>query len=357
MHHRHVPALLVIVSAGSLALGLIYLLWFTPLAVYVLDRLNLRPFFLPNIICTGCNNFTYRYMVDNRNFCSPSSGGRPVFLLILVASFHANLDARQAIRKSWGGVREYRGHIVRTLFVFGRHEDKNYNYQIEYELEHYGDVIQADFTDSYKWLTNKTMMALHWVIEYCPDAQFILKTDDDGFNVPQRFVDYLIGIHVDRFIGGYCFTVMPDRRADSKFYIPYTMYPDKYYPTYCSGPGYILSRLAVLDVISVANNVIFLPMEDVFVSGICRVGSSILYTQIVGVAEDQRQMTRCNLATWVKNGHNIYPQATPTLWQRVVEGDRRTDCLSKNSFVFIALLVFVAIWSRHVYYLIRSGLT
>ena len=73
----------------------------------------------------------------------PGVDDRPVFLVILVASFHANLDARQAIRKSWGGVREYRGQSMRTLFVFGRHDDKNYNYQIQYELEHYGDVIQV----------------------------------------------------------------------------------------------------------------------------------------------------------------------------------------------------------------------
>ena len=87
---------------------------------------------------------------------------------------------------------------------------------------------------------------------------------------------------VDRFIGGYCFTVMPDRRENSKFFIPFSMYPDRYYPTYCSGPGYVLSRRAIADVLAVAPDVLFLPMEDVFVSGICRVASGILYTQVGG---------------------------------------------------------------------------
>jgi len=128
-------------------MGTLYLLWFTPLAAYVFDRLNLRQFFLPNMVCIGCNNFTYPYMVDNRNFCTDSAGKlQPVFLLILVASFHANMDARQAIRKSWGSLREYQGHPIKTLFIFGRHEDKNYNYQIQYELQLYGDVMQVSFT-------------------------------------------------------------------------------------------------------------------------------------------------------------------------------------------------------------------
>jgi Galactosyltransferase len=51
------------------------------------------------------------------------------------------------------------------------------------------------------------MVALQWVYEFCPGAQYVLKTDDDGFNVPQRFVDYLIGVTAEKFIGGYCFTV------------------------------------------------------------------------------------------------------------------------------------------------------
>jgi len=131
-------------SVIGFAAGAFYLLWFTPVVVYVLDRLHLRHYFLPYMTCIGCNNFTYPYVVANRNFCSNAEGKlKPVFLLILVASFHANLDARQAIRKSWGSLREYRNQAVRTLFIFGRHADTNYNYQIQYELEHYGDVMQV----------------------------------------------------------------------------------------------------------------------------------------------------------------------------------------------------------------------
>jgi len=135
---------ILILSVIGFTVGAFYLLWFTPVVVYVLDRLHLRQFFLPRMICIDCNNFTYPYVVDNRNFCSDADGKlQPVFLLILVASFHANLDARQAIRKSWGSLREYRDQAVRTLFIFGRHVDKNYNYQIQYELEHYADVMQV----------------------------------------------------------------------------------------------------------------------------------------------------------------------------------------------------------------------
>lgn len=91
-------------------------------------------------------------------------------------------------------------------------------------------------------------------------------------------------------------------------------------------------------------------------SGVCRVAAGIVYTQIVGVAEDQSLMTRCNLAVWVKNGHNIYPQATPLLWARAVDADRRVDCAPRYAATLAGLAVFVALWLRHVWHLVRSGI-
>jgi len=166
--------IMLILSITGFAVGAVYFMWCTPLVVYVLDRLRLRKFFLPNTVCIGCNNFTYPYMIDNRNFCTDSGGKlQPVFLLILVASFHANLDARQAIRKSWGSLREYEGQTIRTLFIFGRHDDSNYNYQIQYELKHYGDVIQVRSLDILQCLHSSililfTVLLVHLIMHISP---------------------------------------------------------------------------------------------------------------------------------------------------------------------------------------------
>jgi len=126
------------IGGAVLAYLFVYLVWFTPLLVYILDYLYLQP--LPNIICNRCNNFTYQYPVENSNFCSPVKREQweneadrveeGVFLLILVATYHPNMNARQAIRASWGNVTVYRSQRIKTLFMFGWHEDKNYNYQV-----------------------------------------------------------------------------------------------------------------------------------------------------------------------------------------------------------------------------------
>ena len=124
---------------------LIWSFYFTPMSVYALEKMNLRNYFLPNMSCSGCNNFSYPYLIENSNFC----GQDDVFLLIMVASYHPNVIARKVIRQTWGSVTKYRGYNIKTLFIFGVHGDKNLNHQVKYELDHYGDVIHAEFIRFY----------------------------------------------------------------------------------------------------------------------------------------------------------------------------------------------------------------
>ena len=269
---------------------------------------------------------------------------------MMVASYHPNVIARKVIRQTWGGVTNYRGYNIKTLFIFGIHEDNNLNNQVKYELDRYSDVIHADFKEHYRALSNKTIMGLNWVHQYCPQAKFVLKTDDDAFNVPQRFVDFLVNVKLDRFVGGYCFTVMPDRSPASKFYTPPEMYPFTYYPTYCSGPGYILSQSAIHDIVHVANNVRFLPMEDVFVGGLCRVSAGIPYIQIEGAVISKHAMTRCNTATWAKNSHNTLPEEAEQIWkENVLPAQTVKDCLLEHLKLTTAILIFGIVLCRVVY--------
>ena len=45
----------------------------------------------------------------------------------------------------------------------------------------YGDIIQADFLDTYRNLSLKDLALLEWTILHCPDVPFIFKGDDDIF--------------------------------------------------------------------------------------------------------------------------------------------------------------------------------
>ena len=335
-------AVFAIISLIALAWPVHYVFWHTAIPAYLLDWLSLRPFFLPNLSCNHCNEFRFSYIIPNAEAC----GQDDVFLLIVIAAYHANVDGRRAIRQTWGGVKRYRDRRIVTVFVFGTHNDPNFNEQLHVEDRSFHDVVQADFHDSYKTLSNKTVMALQWTTKYCPQAKFVLKTDEDSFNVPQRYVDFLVDVTDEKFVGGYCFTVRPDRRESSKYFVRYEQYPDSYYPTYCAGPGYIISQKAVGDIISAAENVQFMPMEDVFITGFCREVMGIKYRKIPGMVMGPDDMTKCGLSTWVKNAHNINPDQCLTFWNRVKVSETDPECDSRYMKIGLFLFCFMLAWLK-----------
>ncbi len=275
----------------------------TPYPAFVyLDWLNIVPYLPNDFSCNRCSNFTYRSMIENPEVCS----GNGTFLLMLVMSSPANSYFRDRVRDTWGSVREHRGYMIRILFVLARPRSKGFNEQIQAENEKYKDILQGDFNDSYMTLTNKTIWGLNWVSRRCSNVRFVLKTDDDVLNVPQRFVDLLSPLQSDNYtyVGGFCRSgKTPDRKnIKTKWFTPPEIYSASYYPTYCNGPAYVLSMAAVRQIVDVYTNVRFLPWEDVYVTGLCRAASRMDYNMIDGII-DSRPISNCELTTTVVSIH------------------------------------------------------
>lgn len=56
---------------------------------------------------------------------------------------------------------------------------------LESENDRYHDILQGSFKDTYRNMTYKHIMALKWVLYYCPEVRYVLKSDDDTFvNTP-----------------------------------------------------------------------------------------------------------------------------------------------------------------------------
>lgn len=76
------------------------------------------------------------------------------------------------------------GYEVLSFFLLSQQaekEDKVLVLSLEDEHLLYGDIIRQEFLDTYNNLTLKTIMAFKWVIEFCPNARYIMKTDTDVF--------------------------------------------------------------------------------------------------------------------------------------------------------------------------------
>nr|XP_060098690.1 UDP-GalNAc:beta-1,3-N-acetylgalactosaminyltransferase 1-like [Heteronotia binoei] len=194
------------------------------------------------------------------------------FLVILVTSRPADVKARQTIRITWGSQKSWWGNQVQTLFLLGQggETEDSLTLSIEDESILYGDIIRQDFLDTYNNLTLKTIMAFRWVAEFCPNTQYVMKTDSDVFINTGNLVKFLLKQNAsENFIVGYpLINNLAKRVFFLKTYISYSEYPFDVYPPYCSGFGYILNSRLACRVYEMMHHVKPIKFEDVYV-GIC----------------------------------------------------------------------------------------
>ena len=86
--------------------------------------------------------------------------------------------------------------MTRIVFLLGtteQHEEQQkvrvqkkeniiqYYSKVKEERDKYNDIVQGNFHDSYRNLTYKNMFGLLWVSNFCEQAEFVIKTDDDMY--------------------------------------------------------------------------------------------------------------------------------------------------------------------------------
>lgn len=167
---------------------------FLPLSVdnyitYKVKQLGLKP--LQNLNTTTVNEPIFNDINQFKYLIHPSTvqcGKVRLALLILIPSAPSNHQKRKAQRETWLkllGNRSGSSHA----FVIGQAGNQEEQERIIKESDHYGDIIQIDMIESYRNLTLKTLGILHWTLNFCPNADYILKVDDDIYvNVDNLFI-------------------------------------------------------------------------------------------------------------------------------------------------------------------------
>ncbi|XP_053457991.1 beta-1,3-galactosyltransferase 4 [Nycticebus coucang] len=296
-----------------------------------------------------------RLLIPNQEACG--GPGAPPFLLILVCTAPENLNQRNAIRASWGGLREARGLRVQTLFLLGEPNSQHPSgdsrgNDLVWESTAQGDILQAAFQDSYRNLTLKTLSGLHWADKYCPLARYILKTDDDVYvNVPElvselvlrggRWEQWERGTDPPReagvtgvpalhskavpllYLGRVHWRANPSRMPGGRHHVSEEQWPLTWgaYPPYASGTGYVLSASAVQLILKVASGTPPLPLEDVFVGVSARRGG-LAPTHCVKLAgATHYPLDRCCYGKFLLTSHKLDPWKMQEAWKLVGGSD------------------------------------
>ncbi|XP_060080973.1 beta-1,3-galactosyltransferase 1-like [Ylistrum balloti] len=214
------------------------------------------------------NPHTFQYLLNPRGLCQDN-----VYLIIYVHTAPPNFHKRQMLRQTWGQKSILNKHRSKMVFIMGSVPDHRVMDKVKMEHAHYGDIVQEDFIDSYRNLTHKGIAALNWISNFCSNATYALKTDDDIMVNIFKLVSKLTS-DIEHRLGKknliLCnqwlrMKVLRDKK--SKWYIPKEDFEPNYFPPYCSGSAFVLSIDVIKRMSAVAKYVPFFWVDDYYITG------------------------------------------------------------------------------------------
>ncbi|GAB0090256.1 Hexosyltransferase [Sergentomyia squamirostris] len=266
----------------------------------------------------------FKYVIEQKS-CSELRV-QPL-VLILVHSAPGNQHKRDVIRQTWG--RE--DARARLLFLLGAVSSPALQGDLEQENRQHGDLVQGNFIDAYRNMTYKHVMALKWFTHSCPEAHFLLKTDDDVFvNSPTMFDFMENGVDRRRLVA--CYEVAGarvKRSYRSKWRVSTKEYREKYYPAYCPGFSIIYSPDAVVLLYGEAQRNPYFWIDDVHVTGTLVQKTNMTITALNTLFLTRKQMNsivngRLNATSslFFFTIPDLKEHEISTLWKIVTSGER-----------------------------------
>jgi len=202
-----------------------------------------------------------------------------IFLLMAVKSSCTARNRRDAVRQTWGNetwVKQNLNVNLKLVFLLGSCTSESLSKNLKKEHEDWMDILQWDFHDSFGNLTLKEVLFLQWFTKTCQNVPYVFKGDDDVFVNTKNIVKYLqkeLSPHEtkDLFVGSVL--VGSPRILDPswKYYVSYNLFPEKYYPPYVSGGGFLLSSDVIVRIFTASLRMRIFPIDDAFVGTLLKI--------------------------------------------------------------------------------------
>ncbi|PAV58490.1 hypothetical protein WR25_17097 [Diploscapter pachys] len=218
----------------------------------------------------------YNSSIDYRFMHVPSTlkcQKRSTLLVAIVPSIVNNSLTRKAIRETWasrGESEAIQDWEVFVYFILSRPNEEQWK-RLRNEIGQYDDLIITDLEESYDNLIYKVYAAMDFFRAWCPKVKFLLKIDDDVVISIDRMLYFLERESVMAEKSIRCKVWMkakPKREKDSKWFVPKSVWNKQYFPNYCNGPVYLMSRNAVDAILAYTTNFTMFQIEDVYYTGI-----------------------------------------------------------------------------------------
>jgi hypothetical protein len=180
----------------------------------------------------------------------------PRTLVVGVVSNMETYERRELIRSTWG-------ESQTLVFVVAAQEEA----QWEAEMERHNDLLvlvssEGKGSRSKFFAPAKTQVLFHALAAHAGKYEYVVKVGDDSFLNPLRLARV-----IQRQKPGYWGAVVKNTIVDRDFrnstYVRRSQYAPKYFPAYCHGAGYVLSKPLVDCVASNLALASYNPLEDV----------------------------------------------------------------------------------------------
>jgi beta-1,3-galactosyltransferase 2 len=208
------------------------------------------------------NPHDYFYIINpGESICK----NKNITLLAFVLIKRDNFIQRDIIRTTWSNKTLF--PQMRVVFMLGSSNDVELDKKIENESKIYGDIVQESFQDTYLNLTLKTIQGIKWVSNYCSNAKYVLKVDDDVVVNSFALLQYLDNLKLNTDNNLMCFihkNAPINRKKDSKFYVSYNELSTNSYSKYCDGPAYMFEGNLTARLYEASLNTKFFKFEDVY---------------------------------------------------------------------------------------------
>ena len=182
-------------------------------------------------------------------------------------------EQRNAIRNTYGAFDKYLNDSSldgnwSLFFLVGKPSGQVERSNMEKEAEQFGDVIVANVSEGYYRTTYKLLVAIKVVSCFCPNAEYVIKADDDTYLVMKKF-DKMITFHqqmVDKgtvdsashhisnsviseghrnfYTGAVCGDKYQPLKKGPQL-VKKTEFSDEFYPFFCFGPFNIFTMQSV----------------------------------------------------------------------------------------------------------------
>ncbi|BFF98179.1 beta-1-3-galactosyltransferase 4 [Drosophila madeirensis] len=268
--------------------------------------------------------------------------------LILVHTSPFNHQKRALIRQTWAERKYIERTPLRVIFLLADvwHERPSWQYFLDQENAKNGDMVQGNFKDDYRNMTYKHVMALKWFNENCPQAQLLVKVDDDVYMNTPQLVKYL----KDPTLPEHAMLLEPDlllcrpvnaprvkRSYRSKWRVTYKEYPHRYYPDYCPGFAIVYAPAVARRLFKAAQKANYFWVDDALITGVLAQETHTKITSlqhVIGKGDTMKLIAGqigFDHKEFLFAFHGIQPHMCNSLWDLTVESNYTLEATSASA--------------------------